>query len=95
MAELPSISVDAGYRVVTEEQLLKGGQAIQGAAVHLCQTVVLQVTVRDENNKQIINNEQNKHFGMWEIEALDTNRRWTGDCCLTVSTVSLPLINNN
>lgn len=78
MAELPSISVDAGYRVVTEEQLLKGGQAIQGAAVHLRQTVVLQVTVRGENNKQIINNEQNKHFGMWEIEALDTKRRWTG-----------------
>lgn len=40
-----------GYRVVTEEQLLKGGQAVQRATVHLCQAVVVQVTARDKKKK--------------------------------------------
>lgn len=53
LAELPSIRVDASYRVVTEEQLLKGGQAVQGAAVHLRQAVVVQVTAGDKKLAKI------------------------------------------
>lgn len=45
LAELPAIGIDAGYGVVTEEELLKRSQPIQGAAVHLAQAVVLQVAV--------------------------------------------------
>lgn len=48
MAEFPSIRVDAGYRVVTEEKLLKGGQSVKGAAVHLRQIVAVQVAAGDK-----------------------------------------------
>lgn len=51
MAKLPSVGVDAGYRVVTEEELHKGAQAVQGATVHLCQVVVLQVTAFRKEKK--------------------------------------------
>lgn len=50
MAELPPVRIDAGYGVVAEEQLLERGQAIQGAAVHLRQTVEFQVTAGDKIN---------------------------------------------
>lgn len=43
MAELQSVCIDASDRVVAEEQLLQGLQAVKGAAVHLRQAVVLQV----------------------------------------------------
>lgn len=48
LAEFPPIRVDAGYRVVTEEKLLKGGQSVEGAAVHLRQVVVVQVPAGDK-----------------------------------------------
>ena len=45
LAELPAVRVDLGYGVVAEEELLQGAQAVQRAAVHLPQAVVVQVTV--------------------------------------------------
>ena len=45
LAELPPVRVDVGYGVVAEEELLQGAQAVQRAAVHFPQAVVVQVTV--------------------------------------------------
>lgn len=49
LTELPSIRIDAGYGVVAEEKLLEGSQAVQGATVHLCKTVVVQMTAEGQN----------------------------------------------
>lgn len=43
LAEAPAIAVDPGDGVVAKVQLVQGREAVQRAAVHLCQAVVLQV----------------------------------------------------
>lgn len=43
LAEAPAVSVDPGDGVVAEVQLVQGREAVQRAAVHLRQAVVLQV----------------------------------------------------
>lgn len=43
LAEAPAVAVDPGDGVVAEVQLVQGREAVQRAAVHLRQAVVLQV----------------------------------------------------
>lgn len=43
LAEAPAIAVDPGDGVVAKVQLVQGREAVQRAAVHLRQAVVLQV----------------------------------------------------